>query len=558
MNLKIGHRLGALVLLFALGIAALLAVQVSGYHTRLVEDRKAELTHIVEAATSMVAHEYALAQSGAKTEEQAKRDASEMLRALRYGGNEYFWINDMQHVMLMHPFSAKLEGKNLETLEDKDGTRFFAEFVKLAKTEGSGLVEYHWPKPGSEEPVRKFSYIKGFEPWGWVIGTGVYVDDLDAIFYGELLRLSGIVLVILALCGGICMLLVRSITRPINALGVRMRSLRDGDTDTDVPGVERGDEIGDMAQALEAFREAAIEREVLSANQSRAQATEIERQQRIEAMIGDFRVVIAGLLEEAEQTNATFGSAAETLSHSASASAERTTNASTTSQSASENVQSVASAAEELAASISEISRQVGQTTQVVTDATVNAQDANAKVAGLAEAANKIGEVVTLIQAIAEQTNLLALNATIEAARAGEAGKGFAVVAAEVKELATQTSKATEEIGAQIGAIQGSTGEAVEVIGVIARTMEDVNGYTAAIAAAVEQQGSATGEISRNVQHAAEGTRAVAVDLDGLLSTAQQSRESAEDVLEASRKVTQTSHRLKSEFEAFLAKVAAA
>jgi len=558
MNLKIGHRLAALVMLFAIGIAALLAVQISGYWTRLVEDRKTELKHIVEVANSTIAREYALFEAGEKSEEDAKAAAAETLRSMRYAGNEYFWINDLNYTMLMHPFSAKLEGQNLRTLEDDTGRQFFAEFVQLARSEGEGLVEYRWPKPGSEEPVLKYSYIKLFEPWGWVVGTGVYVDDLDAVFYEEVTQLSMIVLVILVLSGAACLVIVRSITGPLGALVARMGGLRDGDTASDVPGVERGDEIGAMAQALESFREAAIERVELSERQTAAQTAEVERQQRIEALIARFRDVIAGLLADSEASNATFGKAAETLSEIASVSADRTASASMTSQSASENVQSVASAAEELAASISEISRQVGQTTKVVTDATTSAQDANTKVAGLAEAANKIGEVVSLIQAIAEQTNLLALNATIEAARAGEAGKGFAVVAAEVKELATQTSKATEEIGAQISAIQGSTGEAVEVIGVIARTMEDVNGYTSAIAAAVEQQGAATGEISRNVQHAAEGTRTVAGDLDGLKATVDQSTESANDVLGASRKVTETSRRLKSEFESFLSEVAAA
>ena len=558
MTWKIGHRLWALVLLFATGIAALLAIQISGYHDRLVEDRKAELLHISEVAYSAVEREYKLAQDGKKTDAQAQADAADTLRNIRYGGNEYFWVNDLDHMMVMHPIAAKLEGQNLEAMEDKTGKRFFAEFVKLVKSGGEGVVEYHWPKPGSDEPVRKFSYIKGFMPWGWVIGTGVYVDDIDTLFYGELLRQSLIVMAILALGGIICVLLVRSITRPLHELVGRMRSLREGDTETPVPGVGRGDEIGEMAVAVETFREAAIERETMASEQQREEAAKIQRQQRIEQLIARFRTVIAQLLEQSEATNATFGRAAETLSHNAASTSDKTTIASNASREASENVQSVASAAEELAASIAEISRQVGQTTQIVTDATSSAQDANLKVSGLAAAAHKIGEVVVLIQAIAEQTNLLALNATIEAARAGEAGRGFAVVAAEVKELATQTSKATEDIGAQITAIQNETGEAVEVIGVIARTMQDVNGYTSAIAAAVEEQGAATGEISRNVQHAAHGTRTVADNLAQLLDTAGQSTASSSEVLDASRSVTTTSQRLKSEFETFLQEVSAA
>jgi methyl-accepting chemotaxis protein len=227
------------------------------------------------------------------------------------------------------------------------------------------------------------------------------------------------------------------------------------------------------------------------------------------------------------------------------------------SETASSNVQMVASAAEELSSSIAEISRQVEQTTSIVNRATENAQTSNSKVAGLANAANRIGEVVTLIQAIAEQTNLLALNATIEAARAGEAGRGFAVVAAEVKELATQTSKATEEIGAQIAAIQAETKDAVDSIGAIAATMDEVNSYTAAIAAAVGEQGSATQEISRNVAEAADGTGRVANNIDGVRESVERTSHSVSSMAEAAETLDLETQEMRRSITAFLKDVAA-
>ena len=370
------------------------------------------------------------------------------------------------------------------------------------------------------------------------------------------LSVSGIAILLGVLIG---FLVARGITKPIVAMTEAMGKLASGDKTVHIPAQNQKDEVGSMAAAVQVFKENMIEADRLRAEQEETKKrAEAERRQAMLDLADRFEGSVGGVVNGVTSASTELQATAQSMS----ATAEQTTRQATVVAAASEettrNVQTVASATEELSASIGEINNQVTESNKIVNEAVTQANDTNAKVKGLAEAAQKIGTVISLINEIASQTNLLALNATIEAARAGEAGKGFAVVASEVKSLATQTARATEEIAGQVRAIQDATASSAEAIESITKTISRVSEISTAIASAVEEQGAATQEISRNVQQAAQGTQEVSSNISGVTDAAKQTGSAAVEVLDAAGELGKSGALLKNQVEEFLRTVRAA
>ena len=371
------------------------------------------------------------------------------------------------------------------------------------------------------------------------------------VFIAVILAMAAVALTIAILVG-------RLISRPIVDMTTVLGRLADKDYDAAIPALDQVNEIGRMAKAIEILKERSRAADKLDEERRAEEAAKLARSAAIAGLTqgfgSDVDAVVSGLAQSASKMQTD----ARAMSTTAEETNRQAVAVAAASEEASTNVETVAAAAEELSASIAEIGRHVTESARIAGKAVENATRTNASIENLAEAAQKIGDVVKLINDIAGQTNLLALNATIEAARAGEAGKGFAVVASEVKSLATQTAKATDDIAAQIGAIQGATGAAVDAIKEISGTIRQISEIATTIASAVEEQGAATKEIARNVQQASAGTTDVSANIAGVTESAGQTGQVAGHVLIAAQSVSDQVQQLKVRVDGFLTKIRAA
>jgi len=363
-----------------------------------------------------------------------------------------------------------------------------------------------------------------------------------------------------AVIGTLIIVLVfsRLIAGPVKGMTKAMEKLAAGDLEVAVPAVGRGDEIGEMAGAVQVFKDNALKVARMEAEQQEAERRAAEEKRRsMQILADDFEASVGAVVKSVVSSAEEMQGTAQVLTATAEETSRQASVVAAASEEASTNVQTVASASEELAASIDEISRQVAQSATIASKAVEDADRTNQQIQGLADAAQKIDEVVQLITNIASQTNLLALNATIEAARAGDAGKGFAVVASEVKNLANETAKATEEITGQISSIQQATQLAVTAIREIGQTIGQINSITTTIASAVEEQGAATQEIARNVQQAAAGTQEVSANIAGVTQASGETGAAASQINTASGELSRQGYQLRVEVERFLAAVRA-
>ncbi len=545
--------------LSAIALIATIATAASFLHERMMADRIAKLRSIVDLAHGLASSLENDVTAGRLTHGEAIARFRADIHALRYdGGSGYLVAYDMNGVTIANGAEPQADGVDRSGTKDVNGKLIVRSMIDLLATEAQGLTDYWYPRPNMTVASPKLAYFQKFVPWNAFIFSGVYVDDIDADFRSIMLQIGLVALVILSLTAAVAMVVGRNIARPLVSLKEKMAALAEGETAITVAETARGDEIGAMARAVLVFRDNAVRVGQLASEHELDQARKDQRQQSVEAEIGGFETKVGGAIATLSANATALQATARAMSSNAAQSNQQAAAVAAAAEAASTGVQTVAAAAEELASSINEISRQVAQSSRIAGQAVEDARRTDLIVRALAEGAQKIGLVVDLISNIAGQTNLLALNATIEAARAGDAGKGFAVVASEVKSLALQTAKATQEIGAQIGQIQGATAEAVQAIQGIGSTIGDISEIATGIAAAVEQQGAATAEIARNVQQTASSTRDVTSNIAGVSQATDHTGAAAGQVLEAAVGLSRQADQLTQEIGRFVVQVRAA
>ncbi|KAA0581230.1 HAMP domain-containing protein [Azospirillum sp. B21] len=511
---------------------------------------------VVQTSLSIIKSYDARAAKGEFSREEAQTQAKAALRSLRFFGSEYMFGYEFDGTNVFHGVRADLEGtRKLADFKDSNGVLVIRGLIESAKS-SDGFLIYNFPKASGGDPVPKLAFAAIYEPWGWMIGTGVYIDDVDAAFRRTLLETLVVTLVASVLLGLFGFRLVSRISKGLNGISTATGRIAKGDLATQVGGTERRDEVGALARSVETLRLSAVEAEEL---RRRHAALEQEAEQARRATMlrfaDEFENTVGGLVRSVAES-------AGQLTHTSgamSSGAEQTTRlmdgAARAAETTSGNVQAVAGATEELAASIREIAQQIAESTTGSARAVEDVRRTYALIEQLDGVARRTVEVVDLIRSIAEQTNLLALNATIEAARAGEAGKGFAVVASEVKNLANQTAKATDDVQAQIAAMTDATSSVVEAMRGVGGAIETVNNVASSISAAIEEQGAATRDISQNVNEAAQGVSSVSDSLNLVCSHATATGQASTEVAAAARAVGERADRMLNEVSAFVARI---
>ena len=507
-RISIGKRLWLLLGVFILAISAVTLHALHDLRSQLFEDRVIATRQLAESAHSVLVRYHALATGGKLNEDAARQAALETIKNLRYGEKDYFWINDMHPKMVMHPFKPELDGKDLRDFKDPAGKHLFVEFVEAVKQDGAGLVPYLWPKPGAEQPVPKISYVKEFKPWGWIVGTGIYVDDVDRLFKEQLVENGSLGLGLIIVLAIIGYWITRSIVRPINAAVAAADRIAEGDLKADIAVVGR-DEV---ASLLSAMRE-------MSAKLGEIVASALNTSRQMTAAAGALAKDSVDLSQRTEEQ-------ATALEQTATSMEELT---STVKQSADN-----AERASQLAIATRGQAEQGGQ----VVERTVAAMSA------IHQSSRKIADIIGVIDEIAFQTNLLALNAAVEAARAGEQGRGFAVVAGEVRKLAQRSADAAKEIKGLIGDSVAKVADGGKLVEQSGQTLRE-------IVAAIEQVSDIVTEMAATARQQAGGIEQTSKAISQMDRVTQQNVALAEQAAAASEAMSEQAGELQRVMEFF-------
>ena len=550
-------RLGLLVALLVTGFMILNIWDAARIEPAMRQAHQARLHDLVDSAVTVARTFQEKVARGEMDDAAAQAGARSVIAGMRHGDAEYFWINDLKGQVLMHPVKPDLETTDTTKVLDATGEPIFQTFARTVREHGAGTVEYLWPRPGASEPVRKMSYVRGFAPWGWVIGTGVYIDDVHAAFVRDVSDRAIILMIVLAIASVLAWRVAGSVTGPLLALAEATDRIGRADFATEVPALDRRDELGTLARSIAVLRDEAKAADALRTEKEKELAAREEAARLQVHLVEEFDAKVVDVMNRLIAATASLESNAGGLSAIAERTGTQSAAAAEAGGQADVNVQLVAAAAEELAASSLEIASQMSHASTVARGAKDEVAAAERIMVELSDSAGKISDVVALINSIASQTNLLALNATIEAARAGESGKGFAVVAGEVKQLANQTARATDEISAQIATVQDRTMWAAASIEKVADTIRRLDDTAASIAAAAGQQGDATKEISGNIHSVNERTMEVTRNVTGVSDGARETSDRAQTLFGAARDLLNEAESMRAIIDGFLLRLQA-